>query len=241
MAGEDILRLLSTLRRVDDVLELVGVRSGRLGYTVFALGAPPRGDDFPGYFHSTWSQEWIDLYIREGFIADDPLPPAAAINSMPFLWSDLIAGRAGIQLTEAQLRVPRRAVDYGYLEGLCVPIHGPGAYLVLGSYGGRDPDTSLGAVSELHMLTLHAHVRLSALSQQRSVVVGTNGEERITAREIEALTCVLAGLTDAGIAQKLGVSERTARFHIDNARRKLGAKTRGQAVATALSMGLLSA
>jgi LuxR family transcriptional regulator, quorum-sensing system regulator BjaR1 len=38
----------------------------------------------------------------------------------------------------------------------------------------------------------------------------------------------------------MGIGERTARFHIDNARIKLGATTRAQAVAAALALGLLS-
>ncbi len=30
-------------------------------------------------------QDWIDLYTREGFMRDDPIPSVAAMNLMPFL------------------------------------------------------------------------------------------------------------------------------------------------------------
>jgi DNA-binding CsgD family transcriptional regulator len=128
---------------------------------------------------------------------------------------------------------------HGYLEGVCVPIHGPGAYLVLGSYAGRAPDTSAEAMAELHILTLHAHVRLAALHARQPAVLAEAIGGPLSAREIEALACVFAGLTDAAAGRKMGVSERTARFHVDNARRKLGTKSRAQAVAAALAMGLL--
>jgi DNA-binding response OmpR family regulator len=49
-------------------------------------------------------------------------------------------------------------------------------------------------------------------------------------REVETLTWVARGKTSAEIAQILGLTKRTVDFHIDNARSKLGAATRTQAV-----------
>lgn len=59
-------------------------------------------------------------------------------------------------------------------------------------------------------------------------------EERpaaLTAREREGIGLVAEGKTDWEIATILGVSPATARFHIDNARCKLGATNRAHAVA----------
>jgi DNA-binding NarL/FixJ family response regulator len=58
-------------------------------------------------------------------------------------------------------------------------------------------------------------------------------------REVEALTWVARGKTSAEIAQILGLSKRTIDFHIDNARNKLGAATRTQAVIKAADGGLI--
>jgi DNA-binding NarL/FixJ family response regulator len=58
-------------------------------------------------------------------------------------------------------------------------------------------------------------------------------------REVEALTWVARGKTSAEIAQILGLSKRTIDFHIDNARSKLGAATRTQAVMKAADGGLI--
>lgn len=53
----------------------------------------------------------------------------------------------------------------------------------------------------------------------------------LTPRERDALSYVAEGKTDWEISVILGVSEATARFHVDNGRRKLGAVSRAQAVA----------
>ncbi|HUZ33590.1 MAG TPA: response regulator [Xanthobacteraceae bacterium] len=49
-------------------------------------------------------------------------------------------------------------------------------------------------------------------------------------REVEVLTWVARGKTSVEIAQIIGLTKRTIDFHIDNARGKLGAATRSEAV-----------
>jgi DNA-binding NarL/FixJ family response regulator len=58
-------------------------------------------------------------------------------------------------------------------------------------------------------------------------------------REIETLTWAARGKTSSEIAQILGLSKRTVDFHIDNARAKLGATTRVEAVTKAASGRLI--
>jgi DNA-binding response OmpR family regulator len=58
-------------------------------------------------------------------------------------------------------------------------------------------------------------------------------------REVETLTWVARGKTSAEIAQILRLTKRTVDFHIDNARTKLGAATRTQAVIKAATGRLI--
>jgi len=58
-------------------------------------------------------------------------------------------------------------------------------------------------------------------------------------REIEVLTWVARGKTSAEIAQILGITKRTVDFHIDNARAKLSAATRTEAVIKAATGRLI--
>jgi DNA-binding CsgD family transcriptional regulator len=62
-----------------------------------------------------------------------------------------------------------------------------------------------------------------------------------TARERQILSMLAAGDTDVRIAGKLELSPATVQTHVRNAKAKLGARTRAQAVAMALRDGLITA
>jgi DNA-binding CsgD family transcriptional regulator len=64
---------------------------------------------------------------------------------------------------------------------------------------------------------------------------------QLTARELEVLALVAEGLRNADIARKLFVSEKTVGHHVSAILRKLDARTRGEAGATAVRLGLVSA
>jgi LuxR family transcriptional regulator, quorum-sensing system regulator BjaR1 len=148
--------------------------------------APHRKDDFNGYFHSNWPDDWLETYAAEGFFAHDPIPLAASLNILPVRWSDLLAGRAGFVPSAAQARVLEVGAAHGYRDGVCVPVHGPGAYLAIGSYAGAAPDTSDEVLLELHLLTLHADARLSALGARRHGGGGTPRSARARSRRSTA-------------------------------------------------------
>ncbi|MEU9169800.1 helix-turn-helix transcriptional regulator [Streptomyces sp. NPDC048420] len=58
-------------------------------------------------------------------------------------------------------------------------------------------------------------------------------------RELDVLACVAAGATNAGAADRLGVTAETVKAYLRSAMRKLGARTRGEAVVAARRAGLL--
>jgi DNA-binding CsgD family transcriptional regulator len=55
----------------------------------------------------------------------------------------------------------------------------------------------------------------------------------LTPREFEVLDCIAAGLTNKAIARRLDISLHTVKFHIESVFKKLGARTRTEAVANA--------
>jgi PAS domain S-box-containing protein len=60
-----------------------------------------------------------------------------------------------------------------------------------------------------------------------------------SARELEVLTLLAEGATDPQIAKQLELSPATVQTHVRNAKAKLGARTRAQAVALVLERGLI--
>ena len=61
----------------------------------------------------------------------------------------------------------------------------------------------------------------------------------LTRRELEILELISGGLTMRQIATRLGISPRTVETHVAKLYRKLGVRTRVQAVARAASLGLI--
>ncbi|MGV9632031.1 helix-turn-helix transcriptional regulator [Streptomyces sp. NPDC003487] len=61
----------------------------------------------------------------------------------------------------------------------------------------------------------------------------------LTPREVDVLACVAAGATNAGAGERLGLGVETVKSYLRSAMRKLGAHTRGEAVAAARRAGAL--
>ncbi|MBF0169211.1 MAG: hypothetical protein HQL45_16445 [Alphaproteobacteria bacterium] len=62
----------------------------------------------------------------------------------------------------------------------------------------------------------------------------------LTPRERHALGCVAQGMNSKAAARKMGGMPKTVDLHVENARKKLGASTRVEAVAKALRLGVIS-
>jgi DNA-binding NarL/FixJ family response regulator len=65
-------------------------------------------------------------------------------------------------------------------------------------------------------------------------------EPVLTPRQARVLTCVAEGQPNKDIARSLGISERTIKFHLEQAYLRLAVTNRAQAVASALERGLIS-
>lgn len=65
------------------------------------------------------------------------------------------------------------------------------------------------------------------------------GRDPLSQRELEVLTLVAKGLTNKEIAQRLFISDKTARNHVANCLVKLGAGDRTEATTTAIIRGLI--
>jgi DNA-binding CsgD family transcriptional regulator len=88
---------------------------------------------------------------------------------------------------------------------------------------------SVSLVQELSRREGHSSRRLE-LAHDRVVLA----KVRLTAREAEVTTWIARGKTYAQIARLLSITEDTAKFHIENVRRKLNATNRTHAIVLAV-------
>jgi NarL family two-component system response regulator YdfI len=64
--------------------------------------------------------------------------------------------------------------------------------------------------------------------------------EALTSRESEVLELLAEGLSNKGIAARLGISDQTVKFHVASIGGKLGAANRTDAVRLAVRRGLIA-
>ncbi len=116
--------------------------------------------------------------------------------------------------------------EAGIAEALCATSYGAGGKIASLHLGMAKRDFAPDEAEAIQRAGLVLTERLIDMAEPEPAKAVT-----LTVREQDALRYVADGKTDWEVGVILGVAESTARFHIDNARRKLGAINRAQAVA----------
>jgi DNA-binding NarL/FixJ family response regulator len=101
---------------------------------------------------------------------------------------------------------------------------GPGRHVRLYLYRGPGPDFTERDRAVLTLLRPHLHQAYLDAERRRHPV------PRLTPRQTGLLQLVAAGHTNAQIARRLGISERTVRTHLENIYERLHVSSRTAAV-----------
>ncbi len=104
----------------------------------------------------------------------------------------------------------------------------------------KSDEELLTAVRSAYAGEPHLHPELVAGLVQRLDRTNRHASDDLTARELEVLGLLAAGLGNAALAERLGVSINTVRHHVQSILTKLGVHTKLQAVTTAMREGLIS-
>ena len=82
---------------------------------------------------------------------------------------------------------------------------------------------------------------LAAAARIAAPVREQDARSPLSRRELDVLALAAQGLTNASIASGLFISEKTVKTHLQNIYKKLGARSRTEAVVRAKDMGVLGA
>lgn len=184
--------------------------------------------------------DWRSAYFAEGDNLCDPLFVHRQLFPAQFL-----IGIAYIEkypfMSERDCDVVYRADSFGYHSGLAISMHG------------RKPGATAGwiLVSDLCQSRFTAHMaEVGNLLQIATTLAHCELEDRndkepdpdiqLTPRETECLLWLAKGLRTEAIADRLGIRPVTVTLHLSNARKRLGARTREQALAIALQSKLIA-
>jgi LuxR family transcriptional regulator, activator of conjugal transfer of Ti plasmids len=209
-----------------DIMADVGIA---LDLPYFAyLSLPHRRGDVSRLI-STYPSDWTTHYLRNHYEHFDPVIIQARAGPEPFEWG---LGAYLKNMSAAQCELFNEASSFGIRHGFTVPIHdgrGPVAAFTFAADSRRSAfercDNDHRRALLLIALYFHAHARRK-LDSKRNV----DGVS-LSAREIECLEWAAQGKSAWEIGSILGISRRTAAFHLDNAKAKLGVRSICQAVA----------
>lgn len=246
MRGQlEVLELSSGLAGISDIdaaLDQIQLIAKAIGVPVVSfiedLSSRSIGPHFAGKARHAPTQTLLDfqrIWNERQYQFKSPVYLACRTEYLPFIWQVNGRGPATMSTEAAQKNIDF-VRSYGVLGGICVPIHAPrgrvGCLHFIDHKG-----VNLDACLEMHRSALiMAGVYLMNLSLSERAAESIN---YLTRREIDCVTLAGQGLTDKEIAKELNFCPGTARFHIDNAIKKLKAQTRVQAVAKAAQLGLI--
>jgi DNA-binding CsgD family transcriptional regulator len=165
----------------------------------------------------------------------DPVTQHCKRQSVPMVWNQDTYVKAGQgEMWEHQAR-------FGFRCGIALAIHLPeGRHFVVGVDRDQDLPTDRNEltrmVASLQLFAVHAQ------DAAMRVLVPPSPDQApplLTPRELEVLKWTMEGKTAWEVASLLGISERTAVLHANNAMHKLHCVNKHQAVLKALRLGLI--
>ncbi len=187
------------------------------------------------YVHNTHNKDWARRYETEEHVSIDPIVQLGMGSIMPIDWSDMG------ELSALYSKMFGEVCKFGLSkQGLTFPLHGVHGETAIFSV---TADFSQSAWSNFKRAHLR-EIRIIADFFHQRVLGDTIGEAApknppLTERELECLSWSAEGKTyeDTGIL--LGISARTVRFFLENAKHKLGSLNTTHAVASAMMRGLI--
>ncbi|WFU14456.1 autoinducer binding domain-containing protein [Bradyrhizobium sp. CB3481] len=189
---------------------------------------------------SSYPKSWTSRYFQLAYQQLDPVVRRARLERALFGWGGEGSSPVG---NREQRRFFDEAATFGIRSGITVPIRGGFGRMAAFTLATDDRDVDLERRAAdwkdlVHLAGFYFHSHVAARVDVPSTDKLAGSE--LTQRERQCLAWTAQGKTVADVAVLVQIAPRTVVFHLENARRKLGAASIAQCVAEALRRGLLS-
>jgi DNA-binding CsgD family transcriptional regulator len=191
---------------------------------------------------------------QSDFVAVDNAPPgyAEAINDIPSMRRDPVMQHCkhqtlpiiwdqGTYTTQGLGELWEEQARFGYCTGIAMALHLPeGRHFAMGVERDQplpaDRSELTRLVADLQLFAVHAQDAALRVLAPAAILLE---RPSLTPRELEVLRWTMEGKTAWEVGAILGISERTAVLHVNNAMHKLNCVNKHQAVLKALRLGLI--
>lgn len=200
-------------------------------YAAYA-GTNPQSGKIHGFVN--YPKAWTEHYMGQDLARFDPTLWSASQSIAPVDWKRL-------PRDDDFRKVFQSAHEFGISEnGLTVPVRGPYGDIGMLSVTRKCKPTewakvTRNIVSDLQSVAVHLHDTVMRSDEMSAIL----RHPTLSAREREVLQWIAAGKTYIDVGEILSISDRTVEVHLRSARGKLRSLTTAQAVARAISFGLI--
>jgi DNA-binding CsgD family transcriptional regulator len=237
----DFIAELNSKKTFDSVWQLVckffadhGLPWVCYGYSNLVVGL----ENSVPTFRSTIREDFVKRWFEEGLYAEDP----AVRHTLSFLHGKVFGAEfiTKNQTTKAvwEFYNDMRSIDSNSVIVMPIrnnPRMATGFFEIGGAFKTKEMKKYLVDNKDRITLAIHyADHRLVELTKAEDAF-----DSGLTVREKQCLQWLAKGLHNQGIATKLGISLPTVKLHLLNARNKLKASTREQALVRAVNFGLI--
>jgi DNA-binding CsgD family transcriptional regulator len=220
-----------------DIVRSLGLESFTYGMST----AKTQRTETRFYHWTTSPRQWVDEYDRLSYFEIDPRVAHGWTDPTPIIWDQQIAhGRPRVKA------FLDHAAEHGIGSGICVFFRDERYCRVIVTVDSphRDlDDVRRLAWSEALVAILMLGIEFHAIFLRLFIARGVPPQQQgapISRREQQCLILAAKGQTSADIANKLDVSERTINFHFGNILSKLAVANRGEAIAVAITRGIIA-
>jgi LuxR family transcriptional activator of conjugal transfer of Ti plasmids len=241
-----LLPLIEAVAAGDPLESLLTTIVNDLGFDSFMFGmsaCPTLNHESQIYAYTTLEAKWVARYDQMDYVEVDPRLLKTRDNPLPFVW-DSRSERGASEKTDAFLD---DAAAHGVSSGFAFEfndVHYVRGLMALNSTSPLIDDArreEIGeTLGELLLLGTYFHeIFRKGVIEEGMQPLGRGAP--LSQRQRRCLELAANGLTTEDIALKLDISIRTAQYHFDCIRTKLGAATRQEAVARGITQGLIVA
>ena len=230
--GQEALQFIGDLDRVtttEAVAEGMARIISRFGFQGLFIGghkAHPRLTFNELLLATKCPPEFQRVYHENGYIRVDPTLKRALGSPEAF---DFTTASYGEKDGERVPEIMSLLEDFGFSRGLVIPIYTRDGYEAAVGLVGDELDLSVESKPNILLMAHYAYERLCQLASG-----GRPVRPSLTLREREVLAWSAQGKSAWEIGEILNLAKRKVDEHAKTAMRKLGARTRTQAVAIAI-------
>jgi DNA-binding CsgD family transcriptional regulator len=190
-------------------------------------------------FIGSYQDEWRARYFAKGYMSIDPVVTHCVNKMTPYPWEQ-------IKPLEQDDKIVREfmgeAREFGLNSGVSFPIHSPqGEFSIFSAASSQNTGHArkqiLKAIPFTHFFTAYLHEYVRKIFQQQGLPLR---KVPLIEQERQCLLWVTEGKTSWDTSEILGVSEQTVISYLQNICEKLNVFSPEQAVARAVSSGLIT-